>query len=733
MLQQHVFGRDGGVGLQLEHPVPVRLLAARAGRRGRAPPRRSSCAGSGASGVSVGTAGKPRAGSGAGETALRRRRMPDLIAPSIVAGKPVAVQSPASDEIARPERGRSRGPGRRRSCARGGGEGGAAFLHHPHRRHRARRAAARRARPARRGRRFPRPRRSTRRLAALMVTETMPGLTKTHSAVPPISADEAGARRASASVRKCMLTIAWNASGATSPGSSAVGHPGRDGQHHRLAGADRQPSPPAVSQRGRRGRPRCRSAATRQPVSSRAAARARARPAPDRRRSRDRPSRGKQRHAGPPAAHQRLAHHASQQPGQRLLGRRVQRGHRQRLQQPPVQRPGAGRAPRPPWRRRGAWRSAQQRQIVAQAACPAPGARGGNTHQGSRPGFGRIVQRSPLSRSRNGKARLAGPAEGSARADRVEIVHGGAVARQQQVVAVVDAAAQPAVEIGAAAPAGGGAGLVERRRARRAAPAPPPPTSRPARRRRCATRRQRQAVPQRDPQFLPFRHLYAVPPAGSSRAAQAGRGWRRTSPPSAGPASWRGGRSAPWPRGRREKCAVRHRGQPRRRRGQAGMARAPRRGRPARRPRRATRAAGRAARAPHPRRCRAGCWSVAAPGRDGGPPRRPPGWRRRRRAPTAARPPRPRGRNRGRARPAPAPRCRLAASISMPSMTASKSACRRPKAAHGAQQHAGHRVVGLAAIEPGDAAAPVHPGAARRWSRTAPGSSAMSSTMRQKA
>ena len=28
MLQQHVFGRDGGVGLELEHPVPVRLLPA---------------------------------------------------------------------------------------------------------------------------------------------------------------------------------------------------------------------------------------------------------------------------------------------------------------------------------------------------------------------------------------------------------------------------------------------------------------------------------------------------------------------------------------------------------------------------------------------------------------------------------------------------------------------------------------------------------------------------------
>ena len=33
--QQHVFGRDGGVGLELEHPMAVRPLADRAARRWR--------------------------------------------------------------------------------------------------------------------------------------------------------------------------------------------------------------------------------------------------------------------------------------------------------------------------------------------------------------------------------------------------------------------------------------------------------------------------------------------------------------------------------------------------------------------------------------------------------------------------------------------------------------------------------------------------------------------------
>ena len=97
--QQHVFGRNGGVGLKLEYPMPVRPLAReqgigrggdrvlKSGRRVRfAVGQMVQCVGHRAYRQFI-VAIKPAA------------RSPDRIAPSMVAGRPVAVQSPASRRL----------------------------------------------------------------------------------------------------------------------------------------------------------------------------------------------------------------------------------------------------------------------------------------------------------------------------------------------------------------------------------------------------------------------------------------------------------------------------------------------------------------------------------------------------------------------------------------------------------------------------------------------------------
>ena len=89
--QQHVFGRNGGVGLQLEQKMSVGALR-RQQRRGRA----------------VDRAFEDRASLvvlrsltvGYWPAAIRSAaRLPDRIAPSMVAGSPVSVQSPASTRL----------------------------------------------------------------------------------------------------------------------------------------------------------------------------------------------------------------------------------------------------------------------------------------------------------------------------------------------------------------------------------------------------------------------------------------------------------------------------------------------------------------------------------------------------------------------------------------------------------------------------------------------------------
>src|ERR1700759_2978390 len=65
---------------------------------------------------------------------------------------------------------------------------------------------------------------STRLLAALMVTETWFGFTNTHSAVPEVNPTKPAApvdMLLSASIRKWMFRIAWKSSGTTRPGSKS--------------------------------------------------------------------------------------------------------------------------------------------------------------------------------------------------------------------------------------------------------------------------------------------------------------------------------------------------------------------------------------------------------------------------------------------------------------------------------------------------------------------------------
>src|SRR5262245_1910484 len=82
MLEQHVFGWDRRVGFELEHPMPVRLLA-----------REQRVGGGFDRFVESGCVHISDHYSRINKSAAR---LPDRMAPSIVAGRPVAVQSPAS-------------------------------------------------------------------------------------------------------------------------------------------------------------------------------------------------------------------------------------------------------------------------------------------------------------------------------------------------------------------------------------------------------------------------------------------------------------------------------------------------------------------------------------------------------------------------------------------------------------------------------------------------------------
>ena len=90
VLQQHILRWDCGIRFEFEHPMPVRPLPAQQRR-----PR----AFHGTAQRFVAQIGR-RYCIGHSLKSMSAARRPDRIAPSIVAGKPVAVQSPARNSFA---------------------------------------------------------------------------------------------------------------------------------------------------------------------------------------------------------------------------------------------------------------------------------------------------------------------------------------------------------------------------------------------------------------------------------------------------------------------------------------------------------------------------------------------------------------------------------------------------------------------------------------------------------
>src|SRR5580693_10123454 len=200
MPQQHVFGGNGGVGFELEHPMAFGLLV------------RQQRVGRGLNALVEFLIGHCI-------SRISAARCPERIAPSMVAGSPVSVQSPARMRL----RQRVFAPGRLASCA-----GVAAKV-------------ARRSRTICQGGILPsgsvagRPvtlatssqmifASSSRgvlsnRSPALMVIETRPVKLKIHSTVPLITPRIGGAP-AGGSIRKCALTMARNSFGTSRPSTS---------------------------------------------------------------------------------------------------------------------------------------------------------------------------------------------------------------------------------------------------------------------------------------------------------------------------------------------------------------------------------------------------------------------------------------------------------------------------------------------------------------------------------
>src|SRR5208282_589120 len=222
MPQQHVFGGNGRVGLELEHPVAVRPLL----REQRLPCLLD---------VPFETIAERTR-----DRLLRRRleglfdgvfhhcnfamisaaRLPDRIAPSMVAGRPVSVQSPARMRLRHPVA----GPGRLASCAgvaekvarrsrticQGGSPPGSAAGNPVIRAISSQIVLASSSRGP-----------SMSRSPALMVTDSLPGKANSHCTVP-LSTPRIGGCPAGGSIRKCALTMARNSLGASRPGTRDV-------------------------------------------------------------------------------------------------------------------------------------------------------------------------------------------------------------------------------------------------------------------------------------------------------------------------------------------------------------------------------------------------------------------------------------------------------------------------------------------------------------------------------
>ena len=162
-------------------------------------------------------------------------RLPERIAPSMVAGRPVVGPVAGQHQIAPA---RSAAPGRLASCA-----GVAAKVAR-----RSRTICHGGRRPAGRARRQPRcqivcasivaRRRRSRRSAALMVTDRRPGKANIHSAVP-LSTPRIGGRPAGGAMRKCALTMARNSVGTVEVRHQRRRDVGRHREDDGVVGAER--------------------------------------------------------------------------------------------------------------------------------------------------------------------------------------------------------------------------------------------------------------------------------------------------------------------------------------------------------------------------------------------------------------------------------------------------------------------------------------------------------------
>ena len=249
--------------------------------------------------------------------------------------------------------------------------------------------------------------RSTKWLAALTVTETMPGRRNAHSAVPPISPRNpalATAAPGAASVRKCRFRIASNRSGTTSPGSRSAATQGG------TASTTASPAATATAPSGVSSpatRPSAmRSPAIRRPVCRRPP-RAASQASAGSTRLSDSPSRANSgTQARPPRSSVSSTtgrSSAANACSGRVFSAATASGSSSRRYSAPPPSTSATVAP-------GAARPSASSLRYSRSRTPGTARPRANTHHGNRPAPGRTVQRAPVARSMNGKNASPGPA-----------------------------------------------------------------------------------------------------------------------------------------------------------------------------------------------------------------------------------------------------------------------------------------------------------------------------------
>src|SRR6201986_122818 len=212
MHQQHIFRRDRGIGLELEHPMAIVALTVEQ-RLGCAADRRFD---GGPIVLFDADLVHRRHYTAARASANSAALWPDLTAPSMVAGRPVAVQSPARNRLdhwvfAGARLAACSGVAAkvaRRSFTICHSGIGAVMLNAVATCFQTSAISASRSI-------------STRRSAPLMVVEMRSGKEKIHSAVPPMTPSISGAPFG-AGILKCALTMARKSSGALICGSNSL-------------------------------------------------------------------------------------------------------------------------------------------------------------------------------------------------------------------------------------------------------------------------------------------------------------------------------------------------------------------------------------------------------------------------------------------------------------------------------------------------------------------------------